>query len=60
MHYLLSLKCVSSSFEVVTASLDGSRKINLSGTRQSCTEQSILDVYSQRHKYLEVDPNLLN
>lgn len=60
MHHLLSLKCVSSSFEVVTASLDGSSKINMSGTHQSCTEQSILDIHSQREKYLEVDPNLLN
>lgn len=60
MHHLPSLKCVSSSFEVVTASLDGSSKINMSGTHQSCTEQSILDIHSQREKYLEVDPNLLN
>ena len=26
MHHLLSLKCVSASFEVITASLDGTRK----------------------------------
>ena len=60
MHQLLSLKCVSSSFEVVIASLDGSRRINVSYSQQFCTEPSILDIYSQREKYLDVDPHILN
>lgn len=59
MHHLLSLKCLSASFEVITASLDGTRKINTNG-RQSCTEPSMLDIYSQRDVYLGVDPEMLN
>lgn len=60
MHHLLSLKCISTSFEVVTVSLDGSRRINMSGSQQSCTEPSILDIYSQRERYLDVDPKIVN
>ena len=29
MHHLLSLKCISTTYEVITASLDGSRRIQL-------------------------------
>lgn len=60
MHHLLSLKCISTSFEVVTASLDGSRRINTRGSQHSCTEPSILDIYSQRGRYLDVDRNIFN
>ena len=49
MHHLLSLKCISSSFKVVTVSLDGSRRINVSGRQKYCTEQSMMDIYSQRN-----------
>ena len=31
MHHLLPLKCISTFFEVVTASLDRSTRINISG-----------------------------
>ena len=60
MHHLLSLKCVSASFEVITASLDGTRKVNTNGSRLSCTEPSMLDIYSQRDVYLGVDPEMFN
>lgn len=54
MHHLLSLKCISTSFEVVTGSLDGSRRINMSGSQQSCTEPSMLDIYSQREREISM------
>ena len=52
MHHLLSLKCVSATHEVVTASLDGSRGIQMSKNEEFCTTPSILDVYAERDKYI--------
>lgn len=60
MHHLLSIKFVSATNEVITASLDGSRRIQLGANHQICTVPSIVDIYAQRYKYLKVDPQLLD
>ena len=44
MHHLLSLKFVSATHEVVTVSLDGSRRITIQNGHQSCTSPSMLDI----------------
>ena len=54
MHQLLSLKCVSATHEVVTASLDGSRRIQMARNGELCTTLSMLseiNIYSQFLKY---------
>ena len=45
MHQLLSLKLVSSTFQVILASLDGSRKVSFSENDTFDTEKSLLDLY---------------
>ena len=37
MHHLLSLKFVSATHEVVTASLDGSRRIQMTNSNTFCS-----------------------
>ena len=59
MHHLLSIKFVSATHEVITASLDGSRRVHLKANNQICTAPSLLDTYAERYKYLKVDPKLL-
>ena len=59
MHHLLSIKFVSATHEVITASLDGSRRVHLKANNQICTAPSLLDTYAERYKYLKVDPQLL-
>ena len=59
MHHLLSLKFVSATHEVVTASLDGSRRITIQNGCQSCTSPSIFDIYAEREKYIHLDAQLL-
>ena len=54
MHHLMSLKLHSSSFKVMPVSLNGSRRLR--NTRcveegESCTDNSLLDVYANRHQY---------
>lgn len=50
MHQLLSIKLVSSSFQVISASLDGSRRIKLDKNSLT-TEPSLLDLYAKRNMY---------
>ena len=59
MHHLLSIKFISATHEVITASLDGSRRVHLKANNQICTVPSLLDTYAERYKYLKVDPQLL-
>ena len=59
MHHLLSIKFVNATNEVITASLDGSRRVQLGANHQICTVPSIVDIYAERHNYLKVDPQLL-
>ena len=48
MYHILSIKLVSSTFQVITASLEGSRKVKLSKDGSLCTEPSLLDSYAGR------------
>jgi len=50
MHHLLSLKCISASYEVVHVSLDGSHRVNIRGNQQSCTVRLTLDSYAGQKK----------
>lgn len=47
MHHLLSLKRVSATHEVVIASLDGSRRVQVSRKKDFCTIPSMLDIYAE-------------
>lgn len=59
MHHLMSLKLVSSSFNVVPVSLNGSRRINTNSTDEGiATNDSLLDVYAKREKYCNTIPNI--
>ena len=54
MHHLLSLKLHSSSFKMISVSLNGSRRVQdiasiMEG--ESCTHYSLLDVYAKHHEY---------
>ena len=49
MHQLLSLKLVSLTFQVISSSLDGSRKVSLSENDTLDTEKSLLDLYAKRN-----------
>ena len=54
MHHLMSLKLVSSSFNVIPVSLNGSRKIKTrSADEDFVTNDSLLDVYAKRAQYAE-------
>ena len=50
MHQILSIKLLSSSFQVVTASLNGSRNIKVQNG-QLQTDPSILDLYAKRNQF---------
>ena len=54
MHHLLSLKLHSSSFKVIPVSLNGSRRVRDNASIEdgdSCTDNSLLDVYANRQQY---------
>ena len=53
MHLLLSLKLHSSSFQVLSVNLDGTRSLkkNVKDPNSSCTNDSILDKYSKRETF---------
>ena len=53
MHHLLSLKLVSSSFNVLPISLDSS------GNEDVATNDSLLDVYAKRSRYAEKIPKIM-
>ena len=60
MHHLISLKLVSSSFNVVPISLNGSLRINTKSFDGSLvTNESLLDVYANREKYAQTSPNIV-
>ena len=58
MHHILSLKLVSSSFNVVSLSLEGSRKISIKNDDIE-TEASTLDCYAKRSTYKGCDDEIL-
>ena len=54
MHHLLSIKLHSSSFTVIPVSLNGSRRVRNNASIEdgdSCTDNSLLDVYANRQQY---------
>ena len=63
MHHLLSLKLYSSSFNVIPVSLNGSRQVYTNNSfdngNASCTSDSPLDVYANRHQY-DSSPETMN
>lgn len=60
MHHLMSLILVSSSFNVIPVSLNGSRKIKRnSPDGDLVTSESLLDVYAKRGKFAEIFPNII-
>ena len=59
MHHLLSLKCVSSTYDVITTSLDGSRRIQMTKNKEFCTVPSVLDTYAERKMHLNKFPEIL-
>ena len=44
---------------VVTASLNGSRRIEMTATKEFCTVPSILDIYADRKEFVESFPDIL-
>lgn len=58
MHHILSLKLISSSFQVVNVSVDGSRKIEFSND-DIVTEASIVDNYANRENLKGCDNTVL-
>ena len=50
MHQLLSMKLVSSSFQVLSTSLDGSRRVTVQSNLLH-TEKSLFDLYAKRDTY---------
>ena len=62
MHHLLSLKLHSSSFNVIPVSLNGSRRVRnntSSEDSETCTTNSLLDVYANREQY-DSSPDIMN
>ena len=60
MHHILSIKLVSSSFQVITTSLDGSRKVQSTADGSLNTEPSLLDTYAGRAIYETDFPGISN
>lgn len=50
MHHLLSLDFLSTSFKVISANLNGSRRIDLTKTLDYATKNSLLDIYATRQQ----------
>ena len=60
MHHLMSLKLVSSSFNVIPVSLNGSRKMKTnSPDGDVVTNDLLLDVYAKRDKFAETIPDIM-
>ena len=57
---ILSIKLVSSSFQVITASLDGSHKVSLSENNTLETKNSLLDLYAKRKMFETDHPGIFN
>ena len=59
MHQILSLKLFSSSFQIVSVSLEGSRRIKLENN-DIITEPSIIDHYANRILFKDDHPEVIN
>lgn len=61
MHHLMSLKLVSSSFNVLPISLYSSRKVKGNpNDGYDITHDSLLDTYAKRAKYSKTIPDILD
>ena len=61
MHHLMALKLVSSSFNVIPVSLNGSRKIKTNSLDGDLvTKDSLVDVYAKRAQYAETIPDIIS
>jgi hypothetical protein len=60
MHQLLSINLFSSSFQVITASLEGSRKVKTVRNNIIETEPSLLDQYAKRHQFKSQFSSIVN
>ncbi len=60
MHQLLSIKLFSSSFQVITASLEGSCKVKTIRNNVIETEPSLLDQYARRCLFKSQFPFIVN
>lgn len=58
MHSILSIKFVSSSFEIISVDLNGRRRINFDQDKTFCTSPSFLDDYAQRQQFLDENPSV--
>ena len=59
MHQILSLKLFRSSFQVVTVSLEGSRKVRKEGD-EVVTEPSLLELYAARSQFEDQFSGIFN
>ena len=59
MHHILSLKMLSSTFQVISVSLDGSRKVEVDDEGLITTKKSLLDNYAMRNQFQEQHPNVM-
>ena len=59
MHHILSLKMLSSTFQVISLSLDGSRKVEVDDEGLITTKKSLLDNYAMRNQFQEKHPNVM-
>ena len=60
MHHLFSSKLVSSSFNVIPITLNGSRKIKTNFAEGGVVRSdSLLDIYANRAKYAEIYPDIM-
>ena len=59
MHQILSLKLFSSSFQVITASLDGTRKLEIL-EKNVVTKPSVLDDYANRKQFRHDYPEIIS
>ena len=58
MHQILSIKLVSSSFQVISTSLDNSRKITPADRNTLETEATLLDLYAKRTQFESKFPGI--
>ena len=62
LHHLLSIKLHSSTYKVFYINLNGSRRLKLQpdSDSESVTDDSLIDTYAQREKFLETHPSIMN
>ena len=61
LHHLLSIKLCSSTFKVFTVNLNGSHRIKITQQpeAESVTDDSLVDIYAEREKFLQTHPFIM-